>query len=161
MGYVFNEIFWWMLGALLVGFALGWLFWKCRVWFGRNDQHEEQVAELASTADRHAARVTQLSGELDTKTTRLASMEGRLAESGVELGQLQTRIRELEPIEAEAERLSARVENRNLRQIRPEFRYFLVPVMRFIGRRFLKHFNQFRGPRQLTHRMRQFVDRLV
>jgi predicted flap endonuclease-1-like 5' DNA nuclease len=96
MGYVFNEIFWWVLAALVIGFFLGWLFWKCRVWLSGADTGGRNAAELAALAESKEAEIASLRSELDGRAATVSELTGKLqlAESnGLEL---RTRIDELE-----------------------------------------------------------------
>ncbi|MGF1665584.1 MAG: helix-hairpin-helix domain-containing protein [Acidimicrobiia bacterium] len=109
MGYVFNEIFWWILGALVIGFLLGWLFWKCRMWLSGRAAEDQKVAELTALADSRAAELGDLRVQLDERSASLAELTSRAQSSDSEILTLRSRVSELEPATKRVRELEADV----------------------------------------------------
>ncbi len=109
MRYVFNEIFWWILGALVVGFLLGWLFWKCRGWLSGRAGDDKNVAEITALADSRAAELGDLRVQLDERSASLAELTARAQTTDSEILTLRARVADLEPAQTRVRRLEADV----------------------------------------------------
>jgi predicted flap endonuclease-1-like 5' DNA nuclease len=109
MGYVFNEIFWWILGALVIGFLLGWLYWKCRMWLSGRARNDQNVAELTALADSRADELSDLRIQLDQRSASLAELTARTQSADSEILTLRARVADLEPAQTRARALEADV----------------------------------------------------
>jgi predicted flap endonuclease-1-like 5' DNA nuclease len=109
MGYVFNEIFWWILGALVVGVLLGWLFWKCRLWLSGRSGDGQNVAEVSALADSRAAELGDLRVQLDERSASLAELTARAQTADSEILALRARVADLEPAQTRVRNLEADV----------------------------------------------------
>jgi predicted flap endonuclease-1-like 5' DNA nuclease len=94
MGYVFSEIWWLLLVALILGFLLGWLALWCR---------RRMVDGEAARA--HAAEIARRDEDLGLFQKRVAQLEGSVSE----LDGARAKIAELEPQAALVTGLQAKV----------------------------------------------------
>jgi len=88
MRYVFSEILPWILGTVLLGFMLGWLFWRCWTWL-RPKEHR----------DGEATRLTGRIGDLEANNRRLEA----------EAEALRAKVADCASVHAEAASLRAKV----------------------------------------------------
>jgi len=88
MRYVFSEILPWSLGTVLLGFVLGWLFWRCWTWL-RPKEHR----------DGEAIRLTGRIGDLEANNRRLEA----------EAEALRAKVADCASVQAEAASLRAKV----------------------------------------------------
>lgn len=107
MGYVFNEIFWWILGALILGFILGWVFWKCRMWLSGSARDADETARLTALADTRQQELDALRVELDQRGEAVATLTSKVQSSDSEVLSLRGRLAELEPYQARVGELQA------------------------------------------------------
>jgi predicted flap endonuclease-1-like 5' DNA nuclease len=102
MGYVLTEILPWIIGALIIGFIVGWLFWRGRC--GTSQETLEELERLRTHLVVHEQKAKDLSGRIDQQRAeigRLSALADSLqAEKGarpvVDVDGLHARIADLE-----------------------------------------------------------------
>lgn len=88
-GYAIAEIVWWMLAALLVGIALGWLLGS----FGKAKRVEAEYSQQLDSAEARDADTTR---NLERITAELETAHSRIGELEATIGEQQSRISALE-----------------------------------------------------------------
>ncbi len=79
MRYVFSEILPWILGTVLLGFVLGWLFWRCWIWLRPNEHRDGEATRLTGRIGDLEANNRRLEAEAEALRAKVAKLEARLA----------------------------------------------------------------------------------
>ena len=79
MRYVLSEILPWILGTVLLGFVLGWLFWRCWIWLRPNEHRDGEATRLTGRIGDIEANNRRLEAEAETLRAKVAKLEARLA----------------------------------------------------------------------------------
>jgi predicted flap endonuclease-1-like 5' DNA nuclease len=79
MRYVFSEILPWILGTVLLGFVLGWLFWRCWTWLRPNEHRDGEATRLTGRIGDLEANNRRLEAEAEALRAKVAELEARLA----------------------------------------------------------------------------------
>lgn len=122
MGYVFSEILPWILGAVLVGFALGWFFWKCRLWLGAGSRAGDNGIGMGALAEARQEEIDRLRVQLEQSSAIVTTLKGRMQASDADVIALRSRVTSLEP------------ENRRLRAAAAEMASLDAEVTSLRGR---------------------------
>jgi hypothetical protein len=117
MGYVFSEILPWILGAVLVGFGLGWLFWRCRLWLGAGSRAGTNTIGMGALADARQEEIDRLKVQLEQSSATVTTLKGRTQASDADVIALRSQVASLEP------------ENRRLRAAAAEMASLDAEVM--------------------------------
>jgi predicted flap endonuclease-1-like 5' DNA nuclease len=132
MGYVFSEILPWVFAALVVGFILGWVFWRLRWWLAGGRQSDEELHrtrsfaasqetranDLSAKVDQQSAEVARLGGLVETLTTQRDAAVARADVPEVDVEGYEATLTELESANLKLETSAARCaeENEDLRR---------------------------------------------
>jgi predicted flap endonuclease-1-like 5' DNA nuclease len=79
MRYVFSEILPWILGTVLLGFVLGWLFWRCWSWLRPKEHRDGEAIRLTGRIGDLEANNRRLEAEAEALRAKVAELEARLA----------------------------------------------------------------------------------
>ena len=79
MRYVFSEILPWILGTVLLGFVLGWLFWRCWTWLRPKEHRDGEATRLTGRIGDLEANNRRLEAEAEALRAKVAELEARLA----------------------------------------------------------------------------------
>ena len=85
MRYVFSEILPWILGTVLLGFVLGWLFWRCWTWLRPNEHGDGEATRLTGRIGDLEANNRRLEAEAEALRAKVAELEARLAAGAASL----------------------------------------------------------------------------
>lgn len=123
MGPVLTEVLPWIVASLIVGFIVGWLFWRGRysrfqVQIEEKLQqarslartHEGRANELSKVVDRHRSEVARLSAHVDAledKNSELSAAAHQAEAFRARIGELQTENEQLSKRTTRAESTKA------------------------------------------------------
>jgi len=85
MRYVFSEILPWILGTVLLGFVLGWLFWRCWTWLRPKEHRDGEATRLTGRIGDLEANNRRLEAEAEALRAKVAELEARLAAGAASL----------------------------------------------------------------------------
>lgn len=97
MGYVFSEILPWIMGAMLVGFLLGWLFWRCRLWLGAGSRAGDNTVGMGALAEARQEEIDRLRVQLEQSSATVTTLKGRMQASDADVIALRSQVTSLEP----------------------------------------------------------------
>jgi predicted flap endonuclease-1-like 5' DNA nuclease len=95
MRYVFSEILPWILGTVLLGFVLGWLFWRCWIWLRPNEHRDGEATRLTGRIGDLEANNRRLEAEaeaLRAKVADCASVQAEGASLRAKVAELEARL---------------------------------------------------------------------
>jgi predicted flap endonuclease-1-like 5' DNA nuclease len=94
MRYVFGEILPWIVGVALLGFVLGWLFWRCWTWLRPKEHREGEATRLTGRIGDLEANNRRLEAEaeaLRAKVADYASLQAEAASLRAKIAKLEAR----------------------------------------------------------------------